>query len=63
MRFPTPIQPESLTMPANHGFWLDDNERLAPLGPKQPKADPEDPIPPGQRRPWMLLSEHGQLLT
>jgi hypothetical protein len=39
-----PEEPESMTVPGDHRFRLDDDESVAPLGPDPTEQDPEDPI-------------------
>jgi hypothetical protein len=43
----SPEQLKALSMPANHGLWLDDHKRRLPATPELRQSHPEDPI----RRP------------
>ena len=41
---PSPIQPESLSMPADDGFRLHDNQCGSPISPQPGKPNPEDAV-------------------
>ncbi len=43
-RLPTPVEPEAVAVPANHGVWLDDQHARTPVRPEPVQPDPENPI-------------------
>jgi hypothetical protein len=47
---PGPKQPEALTVPADHGLRLNDDEGRAPAGPELGQPCPEESISGGQLR-------------
>ena len=58
-----PIQAKELTMPAQHGLWLNDQKSLLP-GSNQPgQQDEEDAIGTGDRWPFHLSMENDELLA
>ena len=61
-REPSPIQLESLPMPADNRLRLDDEERLFPSGPESPQQEPKQPIRRGETRLRMPGSQNGKLL-
>jgi hypothetical protein len=50
--FPGPKESESLAMPGNNGFWFNDDEGRAPLGPKAKEPDPEESVP--RSKSWAI---------
>jgi len=60
---PTPVEFVALSVPAQHGLRLDDDQRGAPAGPVPAEPDPEGPITavhPGLLR---LPLQDGELLV
>ncbi len=63
LRNRSPVQPESLAMPSDHGFGPNDDQGLFPSRPELRQKDPEAPVgrsDPGSASP---LCERGELLT
>jgi hypothetical protein len=60
---PTPIQGESLAVPADHRRRLHDRQGRPPLGPHPGQHDPERAIRPVEPGTLHLVSQHGQLLS
>ena len=60
--FPCPKQPETLAVPSNHGFRLDDDERGSPVAPKLQQACPEESIRSGEFRPLHGTLQNGELM-
>ena len=50
-------------MPGNHGFWLDDDQDVAPRRPKTAEQNPKYSILDSQPRARMFSLEYAQLLT
>jgi hypothetical protein len=50
-------------MPANNGFWFNNDKGVAPSRPKSVKQDPKNSIQHSQARPRSFPFEHAQLLT
>src|SRR5215813_6975845 len=63
--FPGPIPPESLTMPVDDGFRLDDEQAGTPSRPDSRQPDPEATVNPREHRSPRLLTslEHRQLMS
>ena len=61
--FPAPIAFESLAVPVNDRFRLNDDERRSPVRPQSRQAHPEGPIAWTQLRPFDRLLEHRHLLS
>jgi len=62
-RFSTSRTSESLTMPGDNGFRLDDHQGGFPVAPHATQPDPEDPV--GGRQPqasWSRPTQDGELL-
>ncbi len=63
LRARSPVEPETLAMPADNGVWLDDDQDLSPARPEFRQKDPEDPIDRSDSGLGSLLGEGGKLLT
>ena len=61
--FPSPIQLESLAVPPEFRFRLNDDERRSPVRPESRQPNPEDPISWTQIRAFDRLLEHRHLLS
>src|ERR1017187_214995 len=57
-RSPAPEQPKAGAMPADHGFWGNDDQRFAPPKPQSAKRHPEDAIRPAQSGARALSLQH-----
>lgn len=60
-RSPALEQPKAGTMPADHGFWLNDDQRFTSPRPQSAKRYPEDAIRPAQSGARTLPLQHDQL--
>ncbi len=63
LRDRSPVQPESLAMPADDGFGLNDDQDLFPSRPDLRQQDPEAPIGRSDPGSAPSLGECGELLT
>lgn len=59
---PSPIEPESLAVPAHNRVGLDDEQRESPTCPQPRELYPEDPIIPLEPWRFRFLLENGELL-
>jgi hypothetical protein len=50
-------------MPADDGFWGDDNQGPFPPWPDSPSNYPEEPVEGTKARPRMAPFQHGKLLA
>src|SRR5216117_2136495 len=59
---PRPVAPEPLPVPADHGLWPHQLQRIPPALPEPRQHNPEDPV--HSREPWPRLARlpHGELL-
>ena len=62
-RAPSPVETETLAMPADDGFRFDEDEDVGPAGPDAVQGDPEEPVERVQRRPRPFPLENGELLS
>src|SRR5450432_3071082 len=62
-RTPGPDVAESRAVPAHDGSWLDDDEDVAPAGPRTREPDPEEPVGPVERRTRAAAPKNDQLLA
>ena len=60
---PTPIQPETGTVPADDRLGFNDDEDVLPARPHAPQRRPEETVQAVQSRPRSLALEHGNLLS
>ena len=60
--FPGPEQPEALTMPANDGLRLDDDQGRSPIAPNFAQPSPEEPIGGCQFRPLHRATQDAELV-
>jgi hypothetical protein len=60
--FPSPEQPEALTVPANDGFRLDDDQGRSPIAPDCAQPRPEEPIGGSQLRPLHRATQDAELV-
>jgi hypothetical protein len=58
-----PEQPKASPMPGDNGFWLDDDQDLAPCRPKVPEQNPKYSILHSEPRTRIFSLEYAQLLT
>ena len=58
-----PVQAKTGAVPADDGFWFDDDENVTPAGPETAEGCPEEPVDGVQWWPRALAFEHGELLT
>src|SRR5215468_1229518 len=58
-----PVKSKSDTMPADHRFRSDDQQRFFPAGPEAAGQDPEELIEDGQFGPSVSTLEYTELLT
>ena len=58
-----PEQLETLSMPPNDSFGVDDDQSLPPVAPETPKHDPEKTVFCSNLRPFLLTFPDGQLLA
>ena len=58
-----PPASEPLSMPADNGVWLDDDERRAPVPPRVSECHPKQAISRTERGALDRAREYGQLLT
>jgi hypothetical protein len=62
-RTPGPEAAEGRAVPAHDGSRLDDDEDVAPAGPRTRERDPEEPVGPVERRARAATLKNGQLLA
>jgi len=62
-RAPAPVEPETGSVPPNHGLRLYNNEGLGPPRPQAAQNSPEQPVQRAQAWAWMFSFEHCQMLT
>ena len=62
-RTPPPVEMKTGTVPANYGFWFDDDEDIAPAGPEAPKSRPEESVEGMQGWPGPFSFEDSDLLA
>jgi len=62
---PTPVEAESLPLPAQDGLWFDQDQSLAPSGPDLGEPDPQKPVggPKRDARPGTLALEDQELMA
>ena len=58
-----PEQLETLSMPPDDSFGLDDDQWLLPVAPKTTKHDPEKTVFCSNLRPFLMTFQDGQLLA
>ena len=61
-RPPAPVEPKAGSMPADDGFWLDDQEDVGPAGPDAAERSPKQSVARIQGRPGSLALQYGDLL-
>ena len=60
----TPVEAETLAVPADDGFRLDEDERSTPLGPAAGEPDPQQPVgAPKPDSPSRLLALENEELV
>jgi hypothetical protein len=59
---PSPVEPEALPVPLDHGLGLDENQGGSPSLPEPGQPDPEDPVPSAKARPFARSLEDRKLL-
>src|SRR5262245_30160134 len=59
---PSPEQSEAFAVPANHGFWLDNDQHRAPVAPKLGKPRPQKPVCRGQLRALHRALQYRELM-
>ena len=59
---PGPEQPKGLTVPANDGFWLDNDQGRSPIAPDCAQPRPEEPIGRRQFRPLYRATQDAELV-
>jgi hypothetical protein len=57
-RLAPPYPPKQLAMPAQHGVWLDDDQRILPRAQLACQEHDQGPISPGEFRTFGLALEH-----
>ena len=62
-RLPRPVQPPTLAVPPDHGFWLHDVELIAPRRPSLSEPDPEEAIRVGQAWRGIGAKDNLKLVT
>ena len=62
-RTPCPKPAESPAVPAHDGFWLHDNQVLAPARPDPRQRDPEEALRMSQAQARVAVFEDRKLLT
>ena len=62
-RSKAPEQPKASPMPGDNGFWFDNNQGVAPCGPKTAKQNPKYSILELKPRTRNFSLEYAQLLT
>jgi len=60
---PGPVEPKALTMPADHGLGLHEDEGALPVWPQAAERDPERAVRVGQPGALGLALQEGQLLS
>ena len=60
---PSPEEAEAGAMPAQYGFWLDDDERVGPAGPNSGKTNPKRAVGGPQVRSDRGPTQGCQLLS
>jgi hypothetical protein len=60
---PTPVKPETSTLPAGHGLRFHHDQDNGPPGPEATQKGPEQPVGGTQIGAWTFLFEHGNLLS
>ena len=58
-----PVAPKALTVPADHGFGLNDDETGLPSGPESKKGNPEVAVKRGKPRARLLVDVGRELLS
>jgi len=60
---PTPVKPETSTLPAGHGLRFHHDQDNGPPGPEATQKGPEQPVGGTQIGATMFPFEHGNLLS